>query len=64
MVAGLLYLFRKIYTEVVSALPVNGGYVHAVQQLSVRQLRTLCCTDIIVMCVRAERTLERSVRVL
>lgn len=28
MVAGLLYLFRKIYTEVVSALPVNGGYVY------------------------------------
>ena len=27
LVAILLYLFRKIYTEVVSALPVNGGYV-------------------------------------
>ena len=25
MVAGLLYLFRKIYGEVVGALPLNGG---------------------------------------
>jgi hypothetical protein len=27
MVVVLLHLFRKIYTEVVTALPVNGGCV-------------------------------------
>jgi len=29
MVAGLLYLFRKIYGEVVGALPLNGGAYNA-----------------------------------
>ncbi|RLB53929.1 MAG: APC family permease [Deltaproteobacteria bacterium] len=29
LVAGLLYLFRKIYSEVVGALPLNGGAYNA-----------------------------------
>ena len=29
MVAGLLYLFRSIYSEVVGALPLNGGAYNA-----------------------------------
>ena len=29
MVAGLLYLFRSIYAEVVGALPLNGGAYNA-----------------------------------
>lgn len=29
MVAGVLYLFRKIYGEVVGALPLNGGAYNA-----------------------------------
>lgn len=29
MVAGVLFLFRKIYGEVVDALPLNGGAYNA-----------------------------------
>ena len=40
-VAGVLYLFRKIYSEVVGALPLNGGAYNALLNTTSKLLASL-----------------------
>jgi amino acid transporter len=41
MVAGVLYLFRKIYGEVVGALPLNGGAYNALLNTTSKSIASL-----------------------
>jgi len=41
LVAGLLFLFRRIYAEVVGALPLNGGAYNALLNTTSKQLASL-----------------------
>lgn len=41
LVAGLLFLFRKIYSEVVGALPLNGGAYNALLNTTSKQAASL-----------------------
>jgi len=41
MVAGVLYLFRKIYGEVVGALPLNGGAYNALLNTTRKSIASL-----------------------
>ncbi|RMD74957.1 MAG: APC family permease, partial [Bacteroidetes bacterium] len=44
MVAGVLYLFRKIYGEVVGALPLNGGAYNALLNTTSKSMASLAAT--------------------
>ncbi|RMG79241.1 MAG: APC family permease [Bacteroidetes bacterium] len=44
MVAGVLYLFRKIYGEVVGALPLNGGAYNALLNTTSKSTASLAAT--------------------
>lgn len=44
IVAGVLYLFRKIYGEVVGALPLNGGAYNALLNTTSKSLASLAAT--------------------
>ncbi len=41
LVAGILFLFRRIYAEVVGALPLNGGAYNALLNTTSKQLASL-----------------------
>ena len=44
IVAGVLYLFRKIYSEVVGALPLNGGAYNALLNTTSKAMASLAAT--------------------
>ena len=44
IVAGVLYLFRKIYSEVVGALPLNGGAYNALLNTTSKSMASLAAT--------------------
>ena len=44
MVAGVLFLFRKIYGEVVGALPLNGGAYNALLNTTSKSIASLAAT--------------------
>ena len=44
VVAGVLYLFRKIYSEVVGALPLNGGAYNALLNTTSKPMASLAAT--------------------
>ncbi|MBK7631904.1 MAG: APC family permease [Ignavibacteriales bacterium] len=44
MVAGILFLFRKIYGEVVGALPLNGGAYNALLNTTSKSIASLAAT--------------------
>ena len=44
IVAGVLYLFRKIYGEVVGALPLNGGVYNALLNATSKAMASLAAT--------------------
>lgn len=44
IVAGVLYLFRKIYAEVVGALPLNGGAYNALLNTTSKSTASLAAT--------------------
>ncbi len=44
IVAGVLYLFRKIYGEVVGALPLNGGAYNALLNTTSKRLASLAAS--------------------
>ncbi|HIJ89802.1 MAG: APC family permease, partial [Desulfobulbaceae bacterium] len=44
IVAGVLYLFRKIYGEVVGALPLNGGAYNALLNTTSKSMASLAAT--------------------
>jgi amino acid transporter len=44
IVAGVLYLFRKIYSEVVGALPLNGGTYNALLNTTSKAMASLAAT--------------------
>lgn len=44
IVAGILYLFRKIYGEVVGALPLNGGAYNALLNTTSKHIASLAAT--------------------
>ena len=44
IVAGILYLFRKIYSEVVGALPLNGGAYNALLNTTSKPMASLAAT--------------------
>lgn len=44
MVAGVLFLFRKIYAEVVGALPLNGGAYNALLNTTSKSIASLAAT--------------------
>jgi len=44
IVAGVLYLFKKIYSEVVGALPLNGGAYNALLNTTSKAMASLAAT--------------------
>ncbi|MEN2402434.1 APC family permease [Flavobacterium sp. MC2016-06] len=44
IVAGILFLFRKIYGEVVGAIPLNGGAYNVLLNTSTKRLASLAAT--------------------
>ncbi len=44
IVAGVLFLFKKIYAEVVGALPLNGGAYNALLNTTSKQMASLAAT--------------------
>ncbi len=44
IVAGVLFLFRKIYAEVVGALPLNGGAYNALLNTTSKSTASLAAT--------------------
>ncbi len=44
IVAGVLYLFRKIYGEVVGALPLNGGAYNALLNTTSKRMASMAAT--------------------
>ncbi len=44
VVAGVLYLFRKIYGEVVGALPLNGGAYNALLNTTSKSMASLAAS--------------------
>jgi amino acid transporter len=44
IVAGVLYLFKKIYSEVVGALPLNGGAYNALLNTTSKSMASLAAT--------------------